>query len=181
MIDKLFELKELKKYVSLYTNEEDTSKFIFGKIMYVNTDYVVIYMIAPDGNYDGILVKDIDSVMRIEFDDIYSEKMIKLIDESRLPKFDLLIENKGILISILKKFKDEHKILSIELLHSESDDVVGFVESIDEKSCMIKQVDLYGHENGFSYVFLNDITQISYDSNDEQIILKLWKKLIMLK
>lgn len=177
MLKKILELSETNKFVSIYVNERDTSKFVFGRILCANDDYVVIYMIAPNGRYDGVLVKDINNVIRIEFDDKYADRMNQLINEDELYKFDIVLECHDILMSILKIAKKEHKILSLELLNSEINDVVGFVENIDENLCTIKQVDLYGNEDGISYIKLNDITQISFDSDDEQIILNLWKKI----
>ena len=39
----------------------------------------------------------------------------------------------------------------------------------------VKQIDLYGQEDGFSYISINDITKISYDSEDERIIMRLYE------
>ena len=175
MIKKLLKLSVLKKYVSLYVNESDASKFVFGRILCANKDYVVIYMIAPNGKYDGILVKETTAVIRIEVEDKYSRKMHQLISSNEMRKFNFVLDDHNILSSLFNIAKNEHKIISLELLNSEMNNVVGFVENTDENVCMIRQVDLYGDDDGFSYIDLNDITQVTYDSDDEQIILRLWE------
>ena len=81
----------------------------------------------------------------------------------------------GLKESVLRFAKAFKKIVSFELINSKNDDVVGFVEVIDEGCCKIKQVDFYGHEDGYSFIELENITQISVDSRDEQIVLRLWE------
>ena len=38
--------------------------------------------------------------------------------------------------------------------------------------CQIKQVDEFGEDDGVAFILIKNITQISYDSEEEQIILQ---------
>ena len=77
--------------------------------------------------------------------------------------------------SLLILAKDSMKIVSLELLESGYSDVTGFVTNVENSLCTLKQVDTFGVEDGVSFVNMNDITQISYSSNDEITIYELWK------
>ena len=77
--------------------------------------------------------------------------------------------------TVLLLAKDKNWIVSIELLDSGYDDVVGFVEIVSNDLCEINQIDSYGYYDGVSSIKLCEITQISCNSTDEQLLLKLWK------
>lgn len=174
MLKILSEMCSSGKRISIYTNMQDTNKFHYGTIVAVNAEEIAIKMISPNGNYDGVIVMSTDLVYRIEVDSKYDIKMKKLC-----PKFesDFYRENidpihiKESLLSIALKAK---KIVSLELIESGYNDVVGFIEEINDKYCKIKEVDEYGGEYGFSIIMIKDITKICYDSEEEAIMLKLW-------
>lgn len=158
--------------VSIYSNSNDMSKFIYGRIISVNEDYIAIYMISPDGDFDGILVKQVDEVVRVEVGGQYDEKMKKLLLSCELPAFDHIFCD-NFFESLLQVAVKTKKIVSIELMNSGYDDVVGYAEELNRETCTIKQVDSYGHSDGVSIIAIDRISQISYDSQNEQRILKL--------
>ena len=176
MIERLKEVAVKQKCVSLYMDSEDTSRFVFGRILCVNGDHIAILMISPEGDYDGLLVKRTEAVIRLEMDDKYARKMHKLCNEKNVAEFEGVIDELDIVKSALDYAKTAKKIISCELLNSGSDDIVGFLEDIKNGLCEIKQVDAEGCEDGYSYIMMNDITQISYDSKEEQFLLRLWKQ-----
>ncbi len=53
--------------------------------------------------------------------------------------------------------------------------LVGFVDTLYENECKIKQVDEYGYEDGYSYLKIDEITGISYSRMTEQRLMKLWE------
>lgn len=165
------------KFVSIYSNCADTEKFIYGKILYVNEEEVLIYMVSPNGDFDGLLVMPITRVFRLEYGGDYEAKMKLLMSQYELPVFDYSVDNLHIGSSILKIALETGQIVSIELLDSDIDDVVGIVESVDRNLCKIKQINDYGREDGYSIINLDDITQISYNSEDERRRKVLCKKL----
>ena len=81
-----------KKRVCLYTNHEETSNFIYGYILSINEETVTLYLITSDGKYDGVLVKQLSEIFRIEIDTQYVEKMKKLESLSELPEFPYSID-----------------------------------------------------------------------------------------
>ena len=54
------------EYLMLYMDPDDTGKFCYGRVLAADEDFAALYLIAPDGAYDGLLVKETGSVQRIE-------------------------------------------------------------------------------------------------------------------
>lgn len=108
----------------------------------------------------------------------YDEKMKKLC-----PNFDDLIsktpidfENGNALFSIMLEALRTGKPISVELLDSGVDSVIGQVTAVNEKICTVRQIDEYGCYDGIAYVNVPDITQVSYASADNSILLLLMTK-----
>lgn len=101
MIDILKEMCQIEKYISLYTDIEDTLSFHYGKILSVNEKDIAIYLISPDGSLDGILVIETWKVYRIEVDGQYEAKINKLCSFADLPVVDCTFDNDKIVNSIM--------------------------------------------------------------------------------
>lgn len=174
MIKIMKEACENGKYVSLYTNQNDSSRFTFGKIVYVGKEYIAIGMISPMGNYDGFLAIQAERVLRIDMDDQYSLSMQKLCLHNEMPYVDLSA-GENVIESLLIYAMEQKKVVQLELCDSGHDDAAGFVEMIDDSLCKIKQISTYGEEDGYSFVPLHNITKVYCDSEDEQKLLRLYK------
>lgn len=170
MLNKLQMLCKEHKFVSLHTNPNDSSKFIFGKLMCVNNDEYALYMISPNGDYDGIVIKQINDILYMEIESQYINKMIKLYSLDLLPGQDVIFDEANIKVSMLNHATNTKKIVSLEINYSGCDDIVGYVKNINQTLCQIQQLDSYGKEDGYAFVEIDNITQISYDSKDEQRI-----------
>ena len=69
----------------------------------------------------------------------------------------------------------EQKIISVELLESGSYNAIGFVKEIDDDVVTIQVVDSYGREDGIVHFSVNDITELQYNSEDEQRTNAYWQ------
>ena len=67
-------------------------------------------------------------------------------------------------------------IVSVELNNSGIDDVVGTVEEINDGICKILTVDEYGEKDGVAYFIINEVSQLCFESSDEQRLSELIKK-----
>ena len=54
--------------------------------------------------------------------------------------------------------------------------MIGQVTAVNEKICTVRQIDEYGCDDGIAYVNVPDITQVSYASADNSILLLLMTK-----
>lgn len=173
MLKILFELCEEKEMASFYTDEDNTGKFHFGTVTAVNEREIALEKITPDGDYDGITVMSTERVIRVERGGLYAEKMHKLCCGKTLPDIDYHIDNDNIMMSFMRWNLTAKEVLSIELIHSGYNDIIGRIDSIEDDQCIIKQIDEYGFDDGISYVMFDNITQITCLSQDEKRIMRL--------
>lgn len=176
MLTILSKLCEEEKFVSIYTNLNDTSRFIFGKILGLDDDFFAIYSVSPDGEFDGIIVKEIKTILRLELNTQYCKKMESLISFNELPILNYDIKNEKILESFLRFAAQTNEVISLELLNSEENDLIGFIEleSLNKNFYKINQIDCYGHPDGCSLIPSDNITGLSYLSKNEINIKKLF-------
>lgn len=173
MVELLKELVDSKDYVEIYTNSLDISKFAFGRIIAFDESFFIAALISPSGNYDGLLLKPNDDIIKISNKTKYIEKMKVIIGD--FIDQDYHFESNDLITQLLLYAKKKNCIISIELLHSGYDDITGLVDSVKKHQFVIKQVDQYGNDDGITYANKNDITQISFDSSKENSLLKLYK------
>lgn len=176
MLNELINICEKNISISLYTNSNNLSSFIFGKVLCVNNNEIALLMISPEGEYDGILVKNVSEIIYWEIDSQYSNKMDSLYKQTSSLVSNFNFDRDKIKESVLLNAQTTKKIVSIELNYSGFDNVIGFVEKIYGNICQIKQVDYSGKDDGVAFVLMNNITQISYDSKEEQMILSKYKE-----
>lgn len=175
MLRILSELRRSQKMVSIYTDYQETNKFHYGVVIALNEKEIAIQMLSPDGESDGIIVMDAENVFRVEENGQYDEKMKKLCPNNPLPLFNEALDENEIFESLLSIASIEKSIISIELVDSGYNDIVGFVEEIEDGMCKVKQVDEFGYEDGFSFFLIRDITKITYLSQDEKRLMRLWQ------
>ena len=163
--------------MQLYSNPDETDRFVFGRVLAADEDFAAILMASPYGHYDGVLIKPCEYFYRIDEDGSYTERMIRLIDFDidSIPAWNFTDD--GVLRQGLEFARCNNKIVSCELLHSGYDDVCGFIEAFDDDICIVKLVDADGNDDGTAHFGISDVTQLSIDSEDEQRILRLWQAL----
>lgn len=174
MLKILNELCESKEMALFYRNYEEPDRFRFGMVLAVNEKEIALQLISSDGEDDGILVGDVEKIFKVETNSQYFEKMIKLCGDAVVSDLCGKIDENNILKSMLEIACETKELISLELVGSGFMDITGFVESVEDDECKIKQVDDYGYFNGYSYVEIKNITELLYASTDEKRVLKLW-------
>ena len=168
-------LKELMNsgdFAEIYTDSSDISKFAFGRIVACDELFFIAELISPSGNYDGLLLKPTDDIIKICVETEYAEKMKILAGNFIKQQYHF---NSDDLISQILLYAQEKKlIVSVELLHSGYDDITGFADSAKDNRFIIKQIDRYGNYDGTAYVNKSDVTQVSCNSENEISLLKLY-------
>lgn len=159
--------------VCLYSNSEDISGFTFGRFIACDDSFFAFEMVTPNGNPDGVLVKEIDKVYRVEKNSKYCRKMEIIMEACKCQMPDYSIDDHDVVGSIMEKAQSTKRVVSIELLNSGKEDIVGFVENLTTEQYVIRQYDEYGEEDGISYIKKEDISQISFDSEDEIRLLRI--------
>ena len=139
---------------------------------------IVIHRFAPSGKDDGMLMIEYNTIFRIETNNNYIKKMLKLISLDSYETYQVLNNNNSPeTISCLTKLfslaKQERRIVSIELLNSGITDITGQIQCVSEDRLTIHQINEYGEPDGETICLCNDITQVSIGSETEKIIEKL--------
>jgi hypothetical protein len=160
-------MKNQKSLISVYTDIDNTCKFAAGYVIGIDRQYFILALITPAGEYDGFLLKGIDSIYKIGAGELYLNKLSKLVDIKKT-KPNVSFDGDDLKNELLIFAQKHRKIASIELIHSGYDDCVGFIESIDETMCKIQEIDEFGTPDGISTIKLSDITQISIDDTDNR-------------
>ncbi len=172
MLKVIKELYNTSKFACIYVDINDTHKFIFGIILAVDNQKVAIQMISPYGEDDGIVVININTIIKIEIENLYVAKMQRLYCK-KMPIYNLEIINNNVIDSVLLFAFREKLMVSIELLNSGHTDIVGIIFDINDIHCEIQIYDEYGNKDGKTFFLVEDITQISILSQEENAIMKL--------
>lgn len=172
----LKKLKDEKIYACIHSDELSSSKFIYGKIIGVDENYYATTMVSPDGVYDGVVIKLISDIIYLEQSNSYDGKMAKLMDSRGYTAKIEMINSDDVLLWGLEYSRNNCGIVSVELNNSGIDDVVGTVEEINDGICKILTVDEYGEKDGVAYFIINEVSQLCFESSDEQRLSELIKK-----
>lgn len=158
--------------ICIYT--DSSTKFRYGKILAFDELDAAIYEISPEGFFDGITVIPISNISRIESGGKYVKKMNEITDEAEYSKFKHSFDNHDIRRRLLEISKLNKIVISIELLDSGYDDVMGIVEDIFDDSVKAAIIDNYGYPDGAAYFSIEDITQISCMDEGERAVQRLF-------
>ena len=138
MIEILKLAMTLKKNVCVYTCDSEISKFLYGRIIFIDNEFFALYMLTPNGENDGILVKKISCITYVEMDGQYDEKMKKLC-----PNFDDLIsetpidfENGYLGIGWGIKYLGHQKFINEENINSILEDIDKKIMERDLRRCV---------------------------------------------
>lgn len=171
MYSELLKIFKMEKYCSYYTSD-DCDKFFFGKIIALNKDEVAIQLYSTSGGNDGIIVKRLSDIYRIECDSKYNKKMEKLIGSDSI-KSNIVIDSNSIFESAVKVAIENALVISIVLFDCDHVNATGIPLSLDNEICTINQIDDYGQEDGITSFLFDNVTQIEINTEYEQIIKKL--------
>jgi hypothetical protein len=163
--------------VLLYTDKEQSQKFSAGIIMEIFDDAVIIGHYLPNGRYDGYIVKRIDDIYRIEDGSKYANK-IQVLSLINGAKHDPLTRiNEDAFTTVLYYAYETKRVVTIELFDSGNNDVTGLIERINEGYCTISMLNEYGESDGVSTFAIKNISHLSCDGDDENVIQQLHQKL----
>lgn len=163
------------EYLMLYMDSDDTGKFCYGRVLAADENFVALYLIAPDGAYDGLLVKETGSVQRIGFGGQYDAKMRKLMQGVQLPDWRWEAGGGSIAARLLSMAARHRWVASVEFRDSGINDTVGLVTAVNEETAELTLIDEYGYGDGACLFRLDSVTQIACDGRDEQNYWRLWQ------
>lgn len=171
MLKMLNKFLNTKKYIAVYVNKSDSTKFLVGTVSAVDNGFFALNQISPRGTYDGTQIMQINDILRIETDSRYCKELLKIAADPPI-YYPLRVDNENVLVSAVHSAIVSQKIVTVA--HNENL-ITGFIASSHDGLCNIKCVDPYGYNDGTACIMIDEITQISFDTEDEQILFELWK------
>ena len=107
----LLEAKDKKNVVSIYNNPEDIALCYCGFVAGITDDDVLIAAISPVGLYDGFILMKCKDIFRVDKQDQYAEKILKLY-YLREQKHSVINLKTGHLITDLAQFALDNHLVS---------------------------------------------------------------------
>lgn len=161
IIDNVIKTRQL---CEINSDFDDTSTFGVGHILARDDKFYIACYINEYGEYNGMSCKLIKNLYAIQTDTQYLCDMQRLMKFKNVVLGDSLDFSDNLLINFLKQIQSEKRICSIELCESDCDDVIGFVDEIDEesKTVTLTIIDTHGKQNGKSVVDIETITEVYY-------------------
>ncbi len=144
MIQKLLLEAELKhETIAFYTNRQNTEKFLVGQVMRSGED-IVLQLISPDNEFDGVCFCPQRSIFRIEVDTQYLKNMPQYHPRSVNTVFgeniwdDYLRYVESARVNVDIRYADDVKISGAVVSHSEND-VIIMRENAPHNQCTIRR------------------------------------------
>lgn len=178
MIDVLNKLMQNRILCEIYSNTENTDKFNVGYISALDKNFCRVNSFDFYGNYDGsfcILTSDIFSVQTNTKYLNCIDRLIKKTDVDYTKDYS----SNDILNDIILEIKNGNRICQIELCDSNLVDISGIIKNYNRQTGTLElQIfDQYGDNDGKSFVDIQTISRIEYDTCDTRRLESLTSKL----
>lgn len=176
----LSDLKELKMKgvpVSVYSDRYDIECFSFGFITNIDNDFVYINHITPNGEQDGLVLRKIKEIFKIEYGGEYENKLInlyKLKKQEHKSYFDKSLSDG---FNSLIRYIVKNKII-VTIAFGDIDnysEATGFIERIENEKIYIKEVSFDARILGNLIINKNDILKLNCDTKEESDISLLFE------
>ncbi len=172
--------KETKEILSIYFYGDDDSSFWAGYIEDYNDELISIRHFTKYGIPDGIIVKEIAGLKRIDFDDDYPKALQYIIENSaelhKEEPFKMpLTKDENWQIEILKQVVGTENMVRLEI---EDDYPCGFITKLSDEDVTIHWIGEKGEDYGKSVFKIEDITTIRVNDIDirKRKMLFQWRK-----
>lgn len=175
-MDFVKELKKLKLQnipVSIYTDSDDPEYFSFGYIAGVDDEFVYLSHITPRGLEDGILLKRLDEVFRLEYSGEYEKRLVRLyrIKAQRHKDYLSGMETLGLHAFLLHAMQQRQVITLTLGIQS----ITGFLHSVEGDKVCLTELNADGVKLGEIILPTQHIRLVSCDSLEERDIALLYK------
>lgn len=121
-------LKKNNEICCNFSNQEETNRFSLGYIIGLDEKFYLFEHISPTGENDGISCRQVDKIYKIETQNSYTNKIIKLFNSKNNSRYTYIDSGKSVMLSLLQYALINKKICNFELYESQDDDAVGFIK-----------------------------------------------------
>lgn len=158
MISLFNEFKKSQELIEIYSDKENSNKFIVGKVIGVTESEVLLQLVDPNGQFDGYLAMYQSSIYKICEKTAYLKTISLLYDGDD----NLSANNEEDLMVFLAKFAfDKEDIITVEIKFSGLEDSIGLIKEINNQYMVIEAISEEGKSVGKEYIAFSAMTEIS--------------------
>lgn len=167
--DLLLRCKESRKLVGVYSDRRDPTKFDVGIVIALDDNHFILSSVSTYGKLNGLLLYEVESVLRVDEDSIYLKKIAALMRYNN-EKQEAFTADRYLPYSLLEHCRANSRIVSVDLLEGTTPFITGYVDELDVESCSIRQISEFGKPDGTASILLADVTCISCCSEYETML-----------
>lgn len=164
----LEESLRLKKVMLFHCDSRNPELYTTGIVCVNKKDEILLQTYFADGTYDGFQVNRKVDILKIESESKYVEKLNRLFKLKKSNSVEFPQESKSVFYQLLQYAKEKCLVVTVCLNRQFINDAVGFVQFLDSKYCIIRNINSRGRSDGSTVFCISDITDITCDGREEQ-------------
>ena len=165
----LTEAQTRHQVVSVFTNEDDIYKASVGFVAAVDDEYLILFHITEDGEYDGYVLKRMANIFRIDADCEYERRCQRLYGLKKQHHDSLLQSSDSLIIDFFDWANQSGFVVGVGIRDTGSISVRGLVETIDTqgKLLMLREVTNNGERTGIISFEFSAVERACCDTQED--------------
>lgn len=166
--------KRLRRIVAIYSDRTSPSSSSVGYVNEIGKQTVALDGLARDGASDGIILRKLLTIFKVEVGDRYAQKLTLLSSQKARAELGrpLSGNNAGRMENFraaLKRAKRENLVVSV-WLETDTDDTYtsGFVHLLTAKEVLLNKLDDYGRPDGNVIFAVGDVEALDVGGASER-------------
>lgn len=144
----------------------DDSNFNVGKVLGMDDEFVLLHLLSKYGRDEGLLLCSLESIVSVQADTRYLKKT-RCLSERYPEQRQLPVVEGGSLLKFLLGYAQKNGLgVSLELKSESPEDYCGVILDCGNDVVTLKNVSLYGEDDGIAYVRLDEIGRVDCDDQD---------------
>ena len=169
-----YQLKELMKdnaIASVFTDPNNPDDFIAGYVCTVGSRTTLLSAITPSGRTDGFFGIRLTSVIEVQHDSLYAQRLelLMLIEETKVLQTDITSDDDAI-VRLLARAAEQSRAVT---LWTATETCAGFVRQVNDLYVTLEPVDFMGSRCQEMLFRLTDVEMVSAGSEEERMYEKL--------
>ena len=165
MMKEIFE-RYLGKMDLLEIYLRNSPNFKVGRVLGLDDDFVLLHALSKYGRDEGLILCALESIVGVQVDTRYLKKTLCLsknyTEQRHLPEV-----NGGDMLGFLLNYARENELgISLELIEENPEDYCGIVLDCNDDVVTLKQIGLYGEDDGIAYVRCDEIERVDCDDQE---------------
>ena len=157
------------QFMSVYDDTEADGQFHVCRYLCEDDDFILFQTISTRGYDDGFYLIPVESVNRVDVDDAYTKRIVRLFALQQQPVRAFDCSGEPLLVQFLNHAMQKY-ITSVFL--EDGENVTGRILSIheDDDFLYMEKLSEDGHPDGTAYIRMDCIEKIICDSGVERMI-----------